>query len=309
MCLLMLAWRSHTRYRLVVAANRDEYHARAAAPLAPWPPPDELIAGRDLRAQGAWLGIDRARRFGVVTNFRELQRTLPGAPSRGDLIPRYLRSSAGGRGSSGEHRGDAHAAAFFAALRERAHEYSGFNLLLTDAQTLWYGSNRATPFARELPAGVYGLSNELLDTPWPKLQRVRVGFEAWLHAPGAADPERLFALLADRRPTLPREIAPSATDEPTASNKMHDFAGAPAAGPSDEMAPGCSLPAEESGLPREWQRALSAPFVLHPEYGTRCSTVLLLEPDGAFQLTERRFDPHGDPAGESTFALRAGEWP
>src|ERR1700732_3904875 len=103
MCLLVLAWQAHARYRLVVAANRDEYHARAAAvlgempaparaaaALAKWPPPAQLLAGRDLRAQGTWLGIDRQRRFGVVTNFRELQRTRPGAPSRGELIPRYL---------------------------------------------------------------------------------------------------------------------------------------------------------------------------------------------------------------------------
>jgi uncharacterized protein with NRDE domain len=264
MCLLVLAWRSHARYRLVVAANRDEYHARAAAALAAWPPPAELLAGRDLRAQGTWLGIDRARRFGVVTNFRELQRTRAGAPSRGDLIPRYLGSDA---------RPPPGAAAFFAALAERAHEYSGFNLLLTDADSLWYGSNRATPFARELPAGVYGLSNELLDTPWPKLERVRAGFAAWLQAPQPADPQALFGLLADRTP---------------------------AAG---------ALPADESGLPREWQRALSAPFVLHPEYGTRCSTVLLLEPDGAFELSERRFGAHGDLEGETRFQLRAGEWP
>src|SRR5579864_6954577 len=90
MCLLVLAWRVHTRYRLVVAANRDEFHARAAAPLAKWPPPADLLAGRDLQAQGTWLGLDRARRFGIVTNFRELQRPQPGARSRGGLIPRYL---------------------------------------------------------------------------------------------------------------------------------------------------------------------------------------------------------------------------
>jgi uncharacterized protein with NRDE domain len=263
----MLAWRSHARYRLVVAANRDEYHERPAAPLSKWPPPAELLAGRDLRAGGTWLGIDRARRFGVVTNFRELQRTRPGAPSRGDLIPSYLGD---GPGASAPRTG---AARFFAFLGERAHEYSGFNLLLTDAQSLWYGSNRATPFARELPPGVYGLSNELLDTPWPKLQRVRAGFEAWLRARHPAQAEELFALLADRTP---------------------------AAG---------ALPADESGLPPEWQRALSAPFVLHGEYGTRCSSVLLLDPDGALDLIERRFDAHGDPAGETAFHLHAGEWP
>src|ERR1700733_15646306 len=96
MCLLVLAWQTHPRYRLVVPANRHEYPERPAAALAKWPPPSQLIAGRDLRAKGTWLAIDRQRRFGVVTNFRELQPPRTAAPSRGDLIPHYL-GAAGGR--------------------------------------------------------------------------------------------------------------------------------------------------------------------------------------------------------------------
>jgi uncharacterized protein with NRDE domain len=265
MCLLMLAWQAHPQYRLVVAANRDEYHARPAAPLAKWPPPQELLAGRDLRAGGTWLGIDRERRFGVVTNFRELQQPTAGAPSRGGLIPSYLGAGGGaGRARAGE---------FLAALEPDASRYSGFNLLLTDEDSLWYGTNRSAPFARPLAPGVYGLSNELLDTPWPKLQRVRRGFESWLRGeqpPGAA---ALFALLADRTP-------------------------------ADQAAPG-----QTGGLPPEWARVLSAPFVLHPQYGTRCSTVVLLEPDGRLYIAERRFDPAGERTGESEFALAPGEWP
>jgi uncharacterized protein with NRDE domain len=258
MCLLVLAWQSHPRYRLVVAANRDEFHARAAAALAPWPAPEDILAGRDLRAHGTWLALDRRRRFGVVTNFRELQPPRTGAPSRGELIPAYLRGSAG-------------AQAFCAALAACAAEYSGFNLLLADGESLCYASNRATPFARALPPGIYGLANERLDTPWPKLARVRAGFERWLQEDGA-DPEGLLALLADRSPALD-------TTEPA------------------------------GGLPREWARALSAPFVLHPEYGTRCSTVLLLGADGQLKLTERRFDAHGERSGQSAFVLGPSEWP
>jgi uncharacterized protein with NRDE domain len=260
MCLLVIAWQAHPRYRLVVAANRDEYHARPAAPLAKWAPPLSILAGRDLQAQGTWLGVDRARRLGVVTNFRELQRTQPGAPSRGELIPRYLGAGAD-------------AADFFAGLEKHASGYSGFNLLLADESSLWYGSNRAVPFARRLQAGVYGLSNELLDTPWPKLTRVRAGFEGWLRAP-RADVPALFALLADRTPAADGHTDP-----------------------------------DSAGLPRDWARALSAPFVLHPAYGTRCSTVVLHEPGGGVSLIERRFDPAGALTGESAFTLRAGEWP
>jgi uncharacterized protein with NRDE domain len=261
MCLLVLAWRVHARYRLVVAANRDEFHARAAAPLAKWPPPADLLAGRDLRSQGTWLGLDRERRFGVVTNFRELQPARPAAPSRGELVPGFLSNPA-------------RAVDFLAALEPRAAAWSGFNLLLSDADSLWYASNRTSPFARELPPGVYGLANESLDTPWPKLQRVRSGFEAWLKTPHEVSPmEALFELLADRRPAEdPREVHTGA-------------------------------------LPREWSRALSAPFVLHPEYGTRCSTVVLLEGDGRLQLTEHRFDAAGKLSGETEFRLPPGEWP
>jgi uncharacterized protein with NRDE domain len=257
-CLLVLAWAAHPRYQLVVAANRDEYHERPAAPLARWPEPPGILAGRDLRAAGTWLGLDRARRFGVVTNFRELQSPRPAAPSRGGLIPRYLGGTHGAR-------------QFFAQLEPAAAEYSGFNLLLTDAASLWYGSNRAAAFARELPPGVYGLSNELLDTPWPKLTRVKARFREWLADP-AGTAAGLFALLADRT-----QAADAAE--------------------------------QTGGLPREWQRILSAPFVLNPAYGTRCSTVVLLEPGGGLMLAERRFDSAGEPSGESEFRLNAGEWP
>jgi len=264
MCLLMIAWQAHPQYRLIVAANRDEYHERPAAPLAKWPPPSELIAGRDLGAGGTWLGIDRERRFGVVTNFRELQQPEPAAPSRGALIPSYL--DAGG-GSSPTRAG-----AFLATLEPHAGRYSGFNLLLTDRDSLWYGTNRSTPFARRLESGVYGLSNELLDTPWPKLQRVRRGFESWLRGSEPPSATALFALLADRTPAQE------------------------------------GVPGETGGLPPDWARVLSAPFVLHPRYGTRCSTVVLLEPEGRLYIAERRFDSAGQPTGESEFILPPGEW-
>ena len=255
----MLAWRAHPRYPLVVAANRDEFHERPAAALAPWPAPDSFLAGRDLRAGGTWLALDRARRFGVVTNFRDLQPPKPGAPSRGELIPHYLS-----QGAPPAH--------FFGALAPRAASYSGFNLLLADAESLWYGCNRAQPFARALPPGVYGLSNGFLDTPWPKLERVRAAFGAWLGAP-AGDTEGLLALLADRTRVADDALLP------------------------------------ETGVARDWERVLSSPFVLHPDYGTRSSTVLLLSTDGHALIRERRFDPKGLTSGETEFALNPGEWP
>ncbi|HEY6516628.1 MAG TPA: NRDE family protein [Steroidobacteraceae bacterium] len=260
MCLLVLAWNTHPRYRLVVAANRDEYHDRPSAPLGPWPAPADILAGRDLRAGGTWVGIDRRRRFGIVTNFRDLVRAPVHAPSRGGLIPRYLAATT----SPGD---------YLAGLEHEARSYGGFNLLLADGESLWYGSNRCAPFARALSPGIHGLSNERLDTPWPKLRRVRRGFEDWLSGGGSVDDGKLLAVLADRAP---------ATEE--------------------EGLPG-------TGVSPEWERTLSSPFVLNQTFGTRNTTLVAIEPSGACYLAEHRFDPSGTCSGQSEYRLDPGEWP
>lgn len=261
MCLLVLAWRCHPQYRLVVAANRDEFHARPTAPLAPWADATGIVGGRDLQAGGAWFAIGAGQRFGIVTNFREFGRHRRSAPSRGGLIPGYL---AGARPP----------ADFLRVLEADAPGYSGFNLLLSDRDSLWYASNRADQFARELPPGIYGLSNEFLDTPWPKLVRVRARFESVLKSAASADPAalsvELFSMLADRETV-----------------------------PPDALPPGDLSP--------EWARKLSAPFVLDPTFGTRCSTVLTISGHGTAQITERRFDADGARTGQSEHLLNGGD--
>lgn len=257
MCLVVLAWRAHPRHRLIVAANRDEYHRRPAAALAPWSEAP-ILAGRDLEAGGTWLGVDRDRRFGIVTNFREMARRPTDAPSRGALIPGWL-------GAAGD---PAH---YTAGLAATAASYAGFNLLIADRNSLHYASNRADGFARALPPGVYGLANHFLDTPWPKLLRVRLGLERWLEAPDA-DPRALLALLADRSPAEDGDLP-------------------------------------ETGLSPEWERALSAPFVAHGGYGTRCSTVLAIGHDDSLEVVEHSFDESGRLAGVASFRLAPGEWP
>jgi uncharacterized protein with NRDE domain len=261
MCLLVLAWRCHPRYRLVVAANRDEFHARPAAGLAAWGDYPDIVGGRDLQANGAWLAVDVRGRFGIVTNFREFGRRRRAAPSRGGLIPGYLGAGAG-------------PADYLQSLETDAPGYAGFNLLLSDAESLWYASNRADTFARALAPGIYGLSNEFLDTPWPKLVRVRAAFRALLDSPLARDAHalsaQLFALLADREPA-----------------------------PPDTVPPGDLSP--------EWARKLSAPFVLDPEYGTRCSTVLTIADTGTLTIAERRFGPDGSLVAETERVLNGVE--
>jgi uncharacterized protein with NRDE domain len=254
MCLLVLAWNSHPRYRLILAANRDEFHERPASPLAWWPDEPRILAGRDLRGSGTWMGADRRGRFGVVTNFRELERPLADAPSRGELVTRFLSAERSPR-------------EYLADLGRHAPRYAGFNLLVGESRTLHYFSNRDGGEARPLADGVYGLSNHRLDSPWPKLLRTRARLSALVEADQVVT-DSLFELLADRTPADPDETP-------------------------------------DTGLPPEWERALSSPFVLHERYGTRCSTVLLVEHDGRTTMLERRFDERGVTTGASRLAFDA----
>jgi uncharacterized protein with NRDE domain len=253
MCLLVLAWKAHARYRVVLAANRDEFHARPAAAAGWWKEP-RMLAGRDLQAGGTWLGVAADGRCGVVTNYRDLQGPLPGSPSRGGLIPGYLGSTDS-------------AARYAERFAPQVSRYSGFNLLVADAQHLYYLANRAPQAARELGTGVHGLSNHLLDTPWPKLVRTRTRFERLL-AETVLPADELFDLLTDREPTQEHEL------------------------------PG-------SGLPPELERALSAPFVVDGRYGTRSSTVLFIGHDGDVELTEQRYDAGGRVTGRTTFEFHS----
>ena len=156
MCLVVLAHRMHPRYRLVVAANRDEFHAREAAPLSWWSDRPGLLAGRDLVSGGTWLGATLGGRFATVTNFREFERSVGAdAPSRGGLVPAFLADT----GAAGDH---------LQRTVADAGRYAGYSLLADDGSSLWYASNRGQSPV-ELGAGVYGLANDRLDEPWPKV--------------------------------------------------------------------------------------------------------------------------------------------
>lgn len=255
MCLILLAHDAHPRYRLVVAANRDELYARPAAPAAWWPDAPEVLAGRDLRGGGTWLGVTRGGRFAAVTNFRETALAAPDAPSRGHLVGGFLR----GADTPG---------AYLGALAARAGEYAGFNLLVGEGGGLrWLGSRGGA--ARALEPGVYGLSNALLDTPWPKVVRGKAGLAVALAGGGEVDPAALFRVLWDAEP-----------------------------------APDAHLPDTGVGLERE--RMLSSPFIRTPDYGTRASTVLLVGRDGRVRFVERTVVPGEDGWTESAHEFRIG---
>jgi uncharacterized protein with NRDE domain len=258
MCLLVIAWKNHPRYRLILAGNRDEFHDRPAAPLNWWQDDARILAPRDLKANGTWLGVARSGRFGVVTNFRDLQAPAEFSPSRGSLVPRFLTGATSPK-------------EFLDDLRGAAPRYSGFNLLVGGPRALYYFSNRGTPAPQSLKPGIYGVSNHLLDTPWPKLSRTRKRFTELLPAPEVTA-DALFNMLADRTRT-----------------------------------PDAELP--HTGLPLEWERTVSAPFIVNERYGTRSSTVLLVERNGRTVLHERRFDQDGVQTGVTRFEFKSADVP
>jgi uncharacterized protein with NRDE domain len=241
MCLAVLALDAHPRYAVVLAANRDEYHARVAVPAAWWPGDHPILAGRDRVAGGTWLGVDRRGRYAFVTNVREPGRHQPAAPTRGMLVPRVLRAPTPIEDAVRD------------AVRDGA-AMNGFNLLAGEGTRAAWGSNRAEA-TRPLARGVHGVSNALLDTPWPKVVRSKARLARWCAA-ASDDADELFDMLRD-----------------------------------DAPAPDAELP--HTGVAPEWERTLSAPFIRAPEYGTRCSTLLLIDRDRKVRLVERTFDRTG----------------
>lgn len=184
MCLILLAWRTRGDLPLVVAANRDEFHARPAAAAAFWTDLPGILAGRDLQAKGTWMGVSRTGRFAAVTNYRGAHEPSA-AESRGALVSRFLA-------------GEQPAAQYAAEVQSRKDRYSGFNLLLGDGAELWSLSNRDGP-PRRLDAGVYGLGNTLLDAP--EVDAAKARFREALEPPSA---EGFFSVLREARILDPR---------------------------------------------------------------------------------------------------------
>jgi uncharacterized protein with NRDE domain len=182
MCLILVAWRTHPDYPLVVAANRDEFFARPAARAGFWPEAPNVIAGRDLQAGGTWMGATRDGRFAALTNFRDPAAQRPDATSRGNLVAGFLQSRQG-------------AAEYLAQVATRGPDFNGFNLIVGDGQSLAWYSNVAGGEPLLLEPGIYGICNHLLDTPWPKVQAAKSALGAALEA--LPDDAALFELLRD----------------------------------------------------------------------------------------------------------------
>ena len=246
MCLILLALDSHPDYGLVVAANRDEFYDRPTAPAALWDDAPSVLAGRDLKAGGTWLGVDERGRFAAVTNYRQGQREPDAPRSRGLLVSEFLTANVGAR-------------EYFERVSADSELYNGFNLIGGEGRELFYFSNREGR-VRALEPGVYGLSNHLLDTAWPKVSATKSALQVLLaRDPGELVPQ-LFELLADRRQA------------------------------EDHLLP-------RTGVSVEWERLLSAAFIVSDDYGTRSSTVVLVGRDGRIVFEERSFTRGGTAIG------------
>lgn len=246
MCLILFGYDFHPEYFLVVAANRDEYYTRPTAEVHFWEEDPDVLAGKDLVPAGTWMGITRGGRFAALTNYRDPASFKKGSRSRGLLVREYLLSSQ-------------EPPAFIEALDSVREEYNGFNLLLRGGKSLWYYSSR-TGRAEELGPGVYGLSNHLLDTPWPKVAKGKEALVRILRKPGEILSDSLFELLSDRE---------QARDE--------------------------DLP--RTGVTLEWERLLSPIFIQSETYGTRSSTVVLVDRRGHLRFCERSFGSGGGRVG------------
>ena len=255
MCLILLALQQHPSYKLILAANRDEYYDRPSAPPAFWNEAPGLLAGRDLRSGGTWLGITKKGRIAAITNYRDPASTKRNAPSRGWLVRDFLVGSEG-------------TMEYLGKVRQNGGKFNGFNLLVGVRDELCWYSNRSGEIAK-LSRGLHGISNRLLDTPWPKVIRGTQGISQILGKDVEISTEILFDLLQDRTQA------------------------------SEEILP-------DTGVGIEWERILSPVFIVSPTYGTRSSTLILIDKKDQVTFIDRTFNSHRQPiSSKFTFTIES----
>ncbi len=238
MCLALICIQSHPLFKLIIAGNRDEFYERPTAPAAFWNEFPNLLAGRDLLAGGTWFGITRQGKIAAITNYRNPALQRDDAPSRGRIVLDYLISEKG-------------PVDYLNRLVKTGRQYNGFNLLAGEIDEVYWYSNMDGP-PRLLSSGIYGLSNQFLDTPWPKVNRSKKAFQKLLAENEHPQPEDFFSILSDRSV------------------------------PPDEALP-------DTGVGIERERILSPIFISSPDYGTRSSFVFLVDHRHGATFWERTF--------------------
>ena len=251
MCLIVFAYNVHPSYRLILAANRDEFYERPSSSADFWKDHPQVLAGRDLKNKGTWLGVTKEGKFAAVTNYRDPVTLKSNATSRGKIVSRYLAVN--------QKPDD-----YLKKNASQVDKYNGFNLLLGDDNDLFVFSSRGEK--QKLKPGIYGLSNHLLDTCWPKVTRSKRMLKAALDKKGDVLEEELFAMLADRR-----------------------------------VPPNSKLPSTGIGL--EWERLLYSILIESPIYGTRSSTILLIGKNRRVRFVEKVFDGQKEPWITSRFSF------
>ncbi|HQV53137.1 MAG: NRDE family protein [Flavobacteriales bacterium] len=244
MCLIIVAIGEHPEFPLIIAANRDEFFERPARQAEFWNDAPHILAGKDLRRGGTWLGVTRTERFAALTNFRDLSRPIANGPSRGELVRNALDADIDPTSSE---------------------QYDGFNLIYGPMDALRYHNN-IDGSDLLLSSGIHGLSNHLLDTPWPKVVSAKIAVAAAMDGSTDLLVDRLFSVLG-----------------------------------SAERASDSDLP--KTGVPLEWERSLSSIFIATNGYGTRCSTVLLVDLHGTVTFEERTHSPVALPAVKFSFKV------
>jgi len=253
MCLIVFAHRYHSRLPLVIAANRDEFHSRPTRAAQFWSSDQkqlDLLAGKDLTQGGTWLGMSRGGRIAAVTNIRNPDAT-GGSKSRGFLTSDFLL-------------GQEHAADYLQQVQDSLHDFAGFNLLLGDQHGLFY-LNSVDGQIEELKPGIYGVSNGILDSDWPKVNAGKTAIKNLLNEDDVSI-DTLTAIMMDRQP-----------------------------------APDPELPS--TGIPLKLERQLSASFIVNPqrEYGTRCTTAIILDEHGGVRFSEQNYDADTEITSRQVF--------
>ena len=239
MCLISFAYRKHPQYQLILVSNRDEFYQRPTAPAHWWNDEPSILAGRDLKGNGTWMGFRKNGRFAALTNYRDGFNEQKDAPSRGHLVLSFLLS----QNNSLE---------YLQQLNLTADTYNGYNLLTFDGENLGYYSNQLKQ-TQLLDSGIYGLSNSTLNMQWPKVAKATAGLEALLQQDNF-NINDAFQIMQDKT-TAPDKALPN------------------------------------TNIPLKWERLLSAMFIESPDYGTRCSTVFLLDYDGNYHFQEKSYVP------------------
>jgi uncharacterized protein with NRDE domain len=253
-CLIFISLKEYSQYKLIVAANRDEFYNRKTAAADFWPDQPNILGGRDLEAGGTWLGISKNGRVSMITNYRDPHNIRANAPSRGHLVSDYLA-------------GTTNSFEYMQTLVPKAKDYNGFNLVTGTTDQLHYFSNYGDGITT-MDKGLFGLSNHLLDTPWPKVKKGKEYVHDIISKPfTSAD---LFQLLYNE------QIA------------------------ADDVLP-------DTGVGLERERWLSAMFIKSPGYGTRCSTVILVDYDNTVSFAERVYDLSTFSYSEKSFTFKTDD--